>query len=334
MEERDLIDSLLDGINDGEDIRPDQLDESHFFQIPANSLSSDQTRDFDLFVQQSGKFVLFRSREMEFTAKDIEALSQRGNRTLFVLIRDRSKYYTSLESSLSNIILDVSIPLDERSATLYDASRQVMKDLYLDLTLPANMKRTRSIIDSYFQFLELDSEALASLLLLDNSRSDQIDLQINSCICTAGISLMSQIASQKEAQDLCLGSLLKDASLIQAPGNDSAALDFSLEVVQQHPRKTIKMLQGAEGISDLVRDSILTHHELLDGTGFPRGLIGNEISLSGRIASVTDIYNTLTARSPVGKGLGPYQALMLMRNEYGQKVDQDVLRQLIMTLKG
>lgn len=69
---------------------------------------------------------------------------------------------------------------------------------------------------------------------------------------------------------------------------------------------------------------ILDHHEKLDGTGYPRGLTGENISLFGRIISVCDIYDALTSDRPYHKAFLPSEAVEYL---YASKdLDKNVVR--------
>ena len=57
------------------------------------------------------------------------------------------------------------------------------------------------------------------------------------------------------------------------------------------------------------------HHEHLDGSGYPDGLRGNELSVSERILSVTDVYDALTTDRPYRAALSPAEALATLRRE-------------------
>jgi putative two-component system response regulator len=46
----------------------------------------------------------------------------------------------------------------------------------------------------------------------------------------------------------------------------------------------------------MAKDIVYTHHEWWDGTGYPRGLIGNAIPIAGRLVAVVDVYDAMTAR--------------------------------------
>ena len=65
--------------------------------------------------------------------------------------------------------------------------------------------------------------------------------------------------------------------------------------------------------SRLVQDGVLYHHERLDGSGYPRGLKGDEIPLVARILAVCDTYVAMTSDRPHRQKLSPIAALNELR---------------------
>ena len=82
--------------------------------------------------------------------------------------------------------------------------------------------------------------------------------------------------------------------------------DEEREVMQGHVEKGMEIIgrmMGKGGLhafpdSAILRNIVLCHHELLDGSGYPRGLSGAQIALEARIVTVADIFDALTARRP------------------------------------
>jgi len=76
----------------------------------------------------------------------------------------------------------------------------------------------------------------------------------------------------------------------------------------------------------LAAEIALTHHERWDGKGYPRGLSGNEIPLSGRIAAVADVFDALTTERPYKQAWSMDRALRYLEEEAGQQFDPDCVR--------
>jgi HD-GYP domain-containing protein (c-di-GMP phosphodiesterase class II) len=69
------------------------------------------------------------------------------------------------------------------------------------------------------------------------------------------------------------------------------------------------------------------HHEKLDGSGYPRGLTGEQIPIQARMMTISDIYDALTAQDrPYKRAVPPSTALDILHQEAGQgKLDQELL---------
>jgi response regulator RpfG family c-di-GMP phosphodiesterase len=97
-------------------------------------------------------------------------------------------------------------------------------------------------------------------------------------------------------------------------------------VIERHPVLGHDMLTGAsDPILELAASVALTHHERVDGGGYPRGLCGEEIPLAGRIAAVADVFDALTSRRGYRSALSVQEALCLMRQARGTQFDSVVL---------
>lgn len=88
-------------------------------------------------------------------------------------------------------------------------------------------------------------------------------------------------------------------------------------VMETHVYKGVQIIDNIIGSgsktrlpdSSILRNIIYCHHELLDGSGYPRQLKGDQIPLEARIVTVADIFDSLTAERPYKKVWSPEQAL-------------------------
>jgi hypothetical protein len=72
----------------------------------------------------------------------------------------------------------------------------------------------------------------------------------------------------------------------------------------------------------------LQHHERLDGSGYPRGLRGEEILPFARIAAVADVYDAMTADRPFRAAVPPHEAMGVVLAAAGTKLDAWYVRRL------
>lgn len=96
--------------------------------------------------------------------------------------------------------------------------------------------------------------------------------------------------------------------------------------VDQHPLVSVKMLSEAGVTDNLWLQIIFQHHEKTNGTGYPKGLKGNQIRAEARIIALADVYSALVSGRPHRPGLSAQQSLRSIFLERGQQFDEKLSR--------
>ena len=98
------------------------------------------------------------------------------------------------------------------------------------------------------------------------------------------------------------------------------------EAMKQHPEIGARILSGSTNELLMMAEQIaLTHHECWDGTGYPCGLAGDGIPLSGRIVTVADVFDALTHRRPYKEAWPVAEATEEILGASGTKFDPAVV---------
>ena len=118
-----------------------------------------------------------------------------------------------------------------------------------------------------------------------------------------------------------LGKVAVPSEILTKPGRVTR-LEF--DIMKMHPQV------GYDILSKLtfpwpVADVALQHHERLDGTGYPQGLQGDEISLEARIVAVADVVEAMASHRPYRPSLGIQRALEEITRQKGARYDPDVV---------
>jgi putative nucleotidyltransferase with HDIG domain len=108
--------------------------------------------------------------------------------------------------------------------------------------------------------------------------------------------------------------------------------DEDWAVVRRHPQEGATLVGRLDGYGP-VADAILYHHEHVDGSGYPAGLIGNEIPLPSRILAVCNVYDTLTARDSYRSPMTPQDAIAELRRVAGRQLDAEIVDAFITMLE-
>lgn len=125
-----------------------------------------------------------------------------------------------------------------------------------------------------------------------------------------------------------IGTLAVSNLILDKPGRLTGEERISVE---RHPSYTREFLRRAAPFRELADDAA-AHHEKLDGSGYPLGLEGDELTQTARILAVADIFEAMTAERSYRGPIAADDALAELDAEVGTKLDEEcvgALRQLV-----
>ena len=115
-----------------------------------------------------------------------------------------------------------------------------------------------------------------------------------------------------------IGKMAVPSAILNKPGSLS---DAEFSSVRAHPAAGHRMLLEVDDIDPVALDVCLHHHEKLDGSGYPKGLCGEEISLYARMGAICDVYDAITSNRPYKQGWCPAESLRRMAAWRGGHLD-------------
>ncbi|HEX6320975.1 MAG TPA: HD-GYP domain-containing protein [Burkholderiales bacterium] len=101
------------------------------------------------------------------------------------------------------------------------------------------------------------------------------------------------------------------------------------ELARRHVEYSAEILAATPGLPPKLPELALLHHERQDGSGYPRGLKGEQIGLYGSMAAIADTFDALTAVRPYAEPLPPSSALSYLYKERGTRFHPDLVEQFI-----
>jgi HD-GYP domain-containing protein (c-di-GMP phosphodiesterase class II) len=135
---------------------------------------------------------------------------------------------------------------------------------------------------------------------------------------------------------LAIGGLLHDMGKLSVPERilkkPGALEEDEFAVIKKHPQWGIKLLGELGGFTAPVHDLVHSHHERLDGKGYPRGLEGCSIGLDTRILTVCDVYDALVSPRVYRAAWSHEEAINLLREEIGVAFDDRCVAALVKVL--
>jgi hemerythrin-like metal-binding protein len=119
-----------------------------------------------------------------------------------------------------------------------------------------------------------------------------------------------------------VGKIGIDDAILKKPGKLTHE-EFAM--MKTHTSIGGRILEGDESLIQAARQIALSHHEKWDGSGYPLGLQGDDIPLSGRICSVADIFDALTMERPYKEAWPFEKAVALIEEWRGNALDPRVV---------
>jgi len=140
----------------------------------------------------------------------------------------------------------------------------------------------------------------------------------------------------RDLQYLEIGGYLHDVGKIGIRDNvllkPSQLTPEERAMIEEHPRIGLEIVQHVD-LAQSVKDLVIAHHERLDGTGYPYGLDGSQISIFARIGAVADVFDALTTDRPYRRGFTIEETMSILKREVTDNhLDERVVFGLIRAL--
>ena len=177
--------------------------------------------------------------------------------------------------------------------------------------------------------------ALISLARLKTA--DDYTYMHSVAVCALMVALSHQLdLDEKTTREAGMAGLLHDLGKAVMPmevlNKPGKLTDEEFAIIKKHPAEGHRLLLGNSGADEMMLDVVLHHHEKIDGTGYPKGLKGEEISLFAKMGAVCDVYDAITSNRPYKAGWPPSESLRKMAEWAKGHFDQRVFQAFVKSL--
>ena len=205
-----------------------------------------------------------------------------------------------------------------------ERARKIIKDSKLAVTSMFNEVRMGNalsaenampLVEEITASIARNGSALISLARLKNK--DDYSYMHSVAVCALMVALARELnLSEDDVRHAGLAGLLHDIGktaisldVLNKPGK---LTDEEFAHVKEHPAAGHAILLQVDGIQKAALDVCLHHHEKIDGSGYPKGLKNDEISLFAKMGAVCDVYDAVTSNRPYKDGWEPGVSLQRM----------------------
>jgi putative nucleotidyltransferase with HDIG domain len=253
------------------------------------------------------------------------------NQSLSKLEKTDEVVYVPIETKISELN-----QLQEAIHRLVEAQKASWHELH---AMMQNLRDTVNELEGTQKVLEERNEQIIATLAEAIELKDANTLGHSDRVVTLALELAKEVGLTDPAdlEAIKFGALLHDIGKIGIPehilNKPGRLTQQEYEIMKMHPiygEKIIKKISGWDLVVDIVRH----HHENYDGSGYPDGLKGDQISLRAQIVSLVDVFCALIEERPYRRALSVEEAVRLIEKEMvGTKFDPRLYRAFVRVLE-
>jgi putative nucleotidyltransferase with HDIG domain len=179
---------------------------------------------------------------------------------------------------------------------------------------------------------------MLSAMLRTLDLRDQMTARHSAAVARYSRAIAQRVGYSRQDEELVhIAALLHDIGKFILPDRILKAnvplTDEDWMLIRRHPQQGARVVSSLDGYGP-VADIILAHHERIDGKGYPRGLVGDDIPEMARIISVSDTYDVMTARDSYRTPMSSQDAIRELRRVAGKQLDAHFVEVFIELLEG
>lgn len=201
-----------------------------------------------------------------------------------------------------------------RAQTIHHEANQIIRDILQDVRLgkQVELEQVEPQVEKLTGSILRNGGALLSLCRIKDK--DNYTFQHSVSVGALMVSFCNALGMSKDViHHAGIGGMLHDIGKMKVPDSilnkPGKLTEQEFMVMKCHVVESQKILHATRGISETAVLVAGQHHERHDGSGYPAGLKGEEISQLGQMAAIVDVYDALTSNRCYHKGMPPTDAL-------------------------
>ena len=282
-----------------------------------------QDRELELLKKHCKKVVIDTEKGPDLEDRKLLGGGPKGPSVL-ATIKEKVKY----EEQAS---VDVELP---RARAAQANTEVVIQDMFGSVKAgkAIDAPRVREAVTSMTDSVVRNPDAMLLLAKMKEKGERNLDRAVGVSIYMITFGRFLQLP--REQLDL-LGmlGLLQDVGKMRLPSEllekKDPLSDAEHQTCRSHVTHSVNILKESTGIPPELPGLAGLHHERYDGTGYPKGMKGQEIGLFGTIGGLVDCFDALTHPRPYGEALAPSNALSMLYNWRDTRFDGPLVEQFI-----
>jgi HD-GYP domain-containing protein (c-di-GMP phosphodiesterase class II) len=225
----------------------------------------------------------------------------------------------------------------ERAAQICAQSKRAVISMFEEARMgkAVDTGGAQKLVEEITDSVSRNPGALISLARLKTA--DDYTYMHSVAVCAMMVALSKQLGLDENQTRLAgvaglmhdLGKAAMPMEVLNKPGK---LTDAEFAIIKRHPEEGYKLLLSGTDVDPMILDVCLHHHEKTDGSGYPKGLKGDEISLFAKMGAVCDVYDAITSNRPYKAGWDPAESLRRMAEWANGHFDTKVFQAFVKSL--
>ncbi len=282
-----------------------------------------------------GAPVLYRGAGTPFLEAHRERLLASGIETVLVDFADAPAWNRHFENGLRDRVNDTAVSIDTRAQILMDAARPLLKEVLDNPRDPSTHGRVVALADSICDLLRQPAALQATIRMMQHDYYTYTH-SLHVSIYSVALARACGIDAEDVLSGISAGGLMHDCGKCMLPSyliNKTGKLtEPEWELMRQHPQHGIAVLGDVGWDDGLVLEICGAHHERIDGSGYPHGLVADGVPQVARFTAIADAYDAMTTDRAYQKARQGFHALKTLRQEGQHQYDQSLIEAFIRLL--
>lgn len=308
--------------------------DSEFCRVRIEDFQGSQVLNYPVFVRiNDSKFLKIAHDGGELVEDRIQGLRARGIEFLYLRKEDFAQYVGFQYRVAQEMIQSRGVEKSKKIQVAHRSMALVYESFYYQQMRKSDYEDAVDLIQNSVALLSSVEDALELMEQLNQSQNGVYTHSVGVSLYSGLICRALGWTSSSTLMKVSMGGLLHDIGKKDFPKDllDKPKLhmtDEEVHLYESHPELGVRVLYSLKEAGADVLQIIAQHHELSDGSGFPRKLRSPEIFPLAKVVSLANVFCNLVMRNANSPGYTPHEALNRLNQDLKQKFDANVLKAL------
>jgi response regulator RpfG family c-di-GMP phosphodiesterase len=313
-------------------------------EVKFENIMPGQFLPFGIFVQifnkKTRRFYLRKlcQENTVFTSGLADILKKRNLGSVYIREEEYASYleYHNAIKNAPNVMNKARIK-DQKKMVLYGKAVEAISDILSEPIDNKNIQSAMDLVDDFFRTIVEDPVTYQDMFRLFKRDTSIFNHSANVCLLAVSFGVYLGL-EQKIVNILGFGALFHDVGMNRVERKilekTAPLTPLEWQEIKKHPERGLALLKGSTLIPVQALRIVLEHHEEEDGSGYPRGLKGAQISHMARLCRLVDKFDGMTTPKPYRAAFTAAEALKRIYFEESNEKVQALIRKFIAFLGG